>query len=114
MSRTLVFSEAELAKAFSFALAEPDARALAGQIAALSRDEAAHYDFMEPTLYLLSLVSEGCEQKVLEMFTAPGEDREGFLERRTAFAEWIRNRSEPAWGWTVEDVLFDRHSEQHG
>jgi hypothetical protein len=114
MSRALAFSEAEFAKAFSFALAEPDARALASQIAALSPDEAAHCDFLEPTLYLLSLVSPECERKVLEMFTAPGEDREGFMERRTAFAEWIRNRSEKAWGWTVEDVLFDRRAEQTG
>lgn len=114
MGQLLAFSEAEFAKAFSFALAEPEARALARKIATLSRDEAAHYDFMEPTLYLLSLVSEECERKVLETFTAPGEDRDGFVERRTAFAEWIRNRSEKAWGWTVEDVLFDQRSEQSG
>lgn len=87
---------------------------MAGQIAALPPDEAGYYDFLEPTLYLLSLVSPECEQKVLEMFTAPGEDRKEFLERRTAFAEWIRNRSGKAWGWTVEDVLFDRRSEQSG
>lgn len=101
-------------ESFSFVLAESDASALAGEIAAMSRDEAAHYDFLEPTLYLLSLVSEECERKVLEMFTAPGEDRDGFVERRTAFAEWIRNRSERAWGWTIEDVLFDRRTEQSG
>jgi hypothetical protein len=114
MDRLSAFSGAEFATAFSFALAEPNARALARQIAALPRDEAAHYDFPEPTLYLLSLVSEECERKVLEMFTSPGEDREGFVERRTAFAEWIRSRSEKAWGWTVDDVLLDRRSEQPG
>jgi hypothetical protein len=114
MGQLLAFSEAEFAEAFSFALAEPDARALAGEIAALPPDEAVHYDFMEPTLFLLSLVSEECERRVLEMFTAPGEDRDGFFERRSAFAEWIRNKTERAWGWTVDDVLFDRRSEQSG
>jgi hypothetical protein len=114
MDRLASFSEAEFAQALSLALAESEARVLASRIASLPPDELANFDIMEPTLFLLSLVSPDCERKVLELFTTPGEDREGFVGRQAEFAEWIRQKPEKAWGWTMEDVLFDRRSEQSG
>ncbi len=87
---------------------------MASRIASLPPDGLAHSDIMEPALFLLSLVSPDCERKVLELFTTPGEDREGFVRRQAEFAQWIRQKPEKAWGWTMEDVLFDGRSEQSG
>lgn len=85
MEHLSLFSEAEFAHALSFALAASEARVLASSIAALPSDEAENFEFLEPTLFLLSVVSGECERKVLETFTIPGDDRDGFLERRAEF-----------------------------
>lgn len=98
-----LFTEDELVQALALLAPDEDAQRVAHEIYAKAAEELAHFDWIDPNLTLLSLISEDCAQRVRNQFGETEEEAQAREQIRALVA-----RSSRETRLSIDDVVFDR------